>query len=200
MPDAPLSASRSPTPQTPRNSANTDSSRKSDWSVPPRQRFGKAVEFARFDLHTKLWGKQAEILRVLKFSKRTAVRSCNGSGKTHVAAVAVIWWLLAHEHKSALAITTAPTQRQVRNLLWREIRRIYFRNTSLFPPSTIITRTSLELSPNHYAMGLSTDSPERFQGFHEENILFVVDEASGVHEDVFDCLLLPPFGRELEGG
>ena len=188
MPDAPLSASRSPTPQTPRNSANTDSSRKSDWSVPPRQRFGKAVEFARFDLHTKLWGKQAEILRVLKFSKRTAVRSCNGSGKTHVAAVAVIWWLLAHEHKSALAITTAPTQRQVRNLLWREIRRIYFKNTALFPPSTILTRTSLELSPNHYAMGLSTDSPERFQGFHEENILFVVDEASGVHEDVYEAI------------
>ena len=156
--------------------------------IPPRQRFGKAVEFARFDLHTKLWGKQAEILRVLKFSKRTAVRSCNGSGKTHVAAVAVLWWLLAHEHKSALAITTAPTQRQVTNLLWREIRRIYFKNTALFPPSAKITRTSLELSPNHYAMGLSTDSPERFQGFHEENILFVVDEASGVHEDIFEAI------------
>ncbi|MCH8911401.1 MAG: single-stranded DNA-binding protein [Chloroflexi bacterium] len=135
-----------------------------------------------------LWGKQAEILRVLKFSKRTAVRSCNGSGKTHVAAAAVIWWLMAHEHKSALAITTAPTQRQVTNLLWREIRRIYFKNTALFPPSAKITRTSLELSPNHYAMGLSTDSPERFQGFHEENILFVVDEASGVHEDIFEAI------------
>ena len=66
--------------------------------VPPRQRFGKAVEFVRFDLHTKLWGKQAEILRLLKHSKRTAVRSCNtfgklsagGSGKTFVAATAVI--------------------------------------------------------------------------------------------------------------
>ncbi|MCH7972252.1 MAG: hypothetical protein IH960_14615, partial [Chloroflexi bacterium] len=95
---------------------------------------------------------------------------------------------MAHEHKSALAITTAPTQRQVTNLLWREIRSIYFKNTALFPPSTKLTRTSLELSPNHYAMGLSTDSPERFQGFHEENILFVVDEASGVHEDVFEAI------------
>ena len=191
MPDAPIPSSFHPEP--------VEGSRP-PLHIPPRQRFGKAVEFVRLDLGTKLWGKQAEILRVLKFSKRTAVRSCNGSGKTHVAAAAVIWWLMAHEHKSALAITTAPTQRQVTNLLWREIRRIYFKNTALFPPSTILTRTSLELSPSHSAMGLSTDSPERFQGFHEENILFVVDEASGVHEDVFDCLLLPPFGRELEGG
>jgi len=172
----------------PRSSLDQDLHTPPEPIVPPRQRFGKAVEFVRLDLNTKLWGKQAEILRVLKFSKRTAVRSCNGSGKTHVAAVAVIWWLMAHEHKSALAITTAPTQRQVTNLLWREIRSIYFKNTALFPPSTKLTRTSLELSPNHYAMGLSTDSPERFQGFHEENILFVVDEASGVHEDVFEAI------------
>ena len=176
--------------------------------IPPRQRFGKAVEFVRFDLHTKLWSKQAEILRLLKHSKRTAVRSCNGSGKTHVAAAAVIWWLMAHEHKSALAITTAPTQRQVTNLLWREIRSIYFRNAAFIDSASSpgmgelegenrsrvtrsrarITKTSLELSPNHYAMGLSTDSPERFQGFHEENILFVVDEASGVHEEVYEAI------------
>jgi len=180
MPDAANS------PQHLARQAKYDQYRKT--GVPPRQRFGKAVEFVRFDLNTKLWGKQAEILRLLKHSKRTAVRSCNGSGKTFVAAAAVIWWLMAHEHKSALAITTAPTQRQVTNLLWREIRSIYFKNTSLFPPSTIITRNSLELSPNHFAMGLSTDSPERFQGFHEENILFIVDEASGVHEDVYEAI------------
>jgi hypothetical protein len=132
-----------------------------------------------------LWGKQAEILRLLKHSKRTAVRSCNGSGKTFVAAAAVIWWLMANEHKSALAITTAPTQRQVTNLLWREIRSIYFKSAALIGGQ--ITRTSLELSPNHYAMGLSTDSPERFQSFHEENILFIVDEACGVHEDVYEA-------------
>ena len=154
--------------------------------VTPNRRFGHAVEFVRYDLNTHLWGKQAEILRVLKYSKRTAVRSCNGSGKTFVAACAVIWWLMAHAHTSALVVTTAPTQRQVRDLLWREIRSIYFRNAALIGGT--IGRTTLELGPHHYATGLSTDSPERFQGFHEKNILFVVDEASGVHEEVFEAI------------
>jgi hypothetical protein len=49
-------------------------------------------------------------------------------------------------------------------------------------------RTTLELGPNHFATGLSTDSPGRFQGFHEKNILFVVDEASGVREEVFEAI------------
>jgi hypothetical protein len=35
---------------------------------------------------------------------------------------------MAHQNKTALVITTAPTQRQVTNLLWREIRSIIHRN------------------------------------------------------------------------
>ncbi|MCH8910526.1 MAG: AAA family ATPase [Chloroflexi bacterium] len=154
--------------------------------MPPHQRFSRPVEFVRYDLKTPLWGKQAEILREIATEKRVAVRSCNGSGKTFVAATAVIWWLMAHARTSALVVTTAPTQHQVRDLLWREIRSLYFRNAALIGGK--IGRTTLELSPRHFATGLSTDSPERFQGFHETNILFVVDEASGVHEEVFEAI------------
>ena len=154
--------------------------------IPPHERFDRSVEFVRHDLKTPLWGKQAQILRAIKRHKRIAVRSCNGSGKTFVAATAVIWWLMAHPNGPAMVVTTAPTQHQVRDLLWREIRSIYYRNAALI--GGILTRTTLELSPKHYATGLSTDSPARFQGFHETNILFVVDEASGVREEVFDAI------------
>ena len=37
-----------------------------------------------------------------------------------------------------------------------------------------------ELAPDWLAIGLSTDKPERFQGYHAERILLVIDEASGV--------------------
>jgi len=154
--------------------------------IPPLERFDRAVEFVRHDLKTPLWGKQAQILRAIKRNRRTAVRSCNGSGKTFVAATAVIWWLMAHPNEPAMVVTTAPTQHQVCDLLWREIRSLHFRNAALIGGT--LGRTTLELSPKHYATGLSTDSPERFQGFHETNILFVVDEASGVREEVFDAI------------
>ncbi len=120
----------------------------------------------------------------MRDNPRVAVRSCNGSGKTYIAAHAVLWWLMCFP--DALAITTAPTEHQVRDVLWREIRRVYHGSEHLIQGKLL--RTSLELGDKHYALGLSTNTPERFQGFHEGHILFVVDEASGVREGIFEAI------------
>ena len=131
-----------------------------------------------------MWSKQAEIVESVRDHPRVAVRSCNGSGKTFTAAYVVIWWLMCFD--DALAVTTAPTGHQVRDVLWREIRRAYRKNEDLIAGK--ILRTTLELGDKHFAQGLSTDTPERFQGFHEGHILFVVDEASGVREGIFEAI------------
>ena len=143
------------------------------------------AEYVRSDLGCNLWSKQGEILKAVRKSKRVAVRSCNGSGKTYAAACAVVWWLMSFRD-SAIAITTAPTERQVKDLLWREIRRIHAANSALVGGTA--SHTALEISARRYAKGFSTDAPERFQGFHDANILFVVDEASGVDEDIYEAI------------
>jgi hypothetical protein len=142
------------------------------------------ARFASEVLGADLWDKQREILSAVANHKRVAVRSCNGSGKMFTAAYVVIWWLVTQPE--SIVITTAPTAHQVRNILWREIRRIYHSNTALIGGK--LSNTSIELDDKHFAVGLSTDQPERFQGFHEGNILFVVDEASGVREGIYEAL------------
>ncbi|MYK60625.1 MAG: AAA family ATPase [Chloroflexi bacterium] len=144
----------------------------------------KPVLFAKEYLSVNPWKKQQEILSAISNHNRVAVRSCNGSGKTFTAALATIWWLMTHDE--AIVITTAPTERQVQNLLWREIRGIYLKNGDLIGGK--ITSTRLELSSNRYAFGFSTNTTERFQGFHNENLLIIVDEASGVKEPIFDAI------------
>ena len=143
------------------------------------------VWFATDYLGAKPWKKQRDILEALVSHNFVAVRSCNGSGKTYTAAIAALWWLVAHE--DAVVITTAPTDRQVKQLLWREIRSLYRRNRDLIGGK--MTQSRLELSDKRYAFGFSTDTAERFQGFHSENILVIVDEASGVKEFIFDAIL-----------
>ena len=143
------------------------------------------VEFAQRWLGAKPWTKQRQILRALRDNRQVAVRSCNASGKTYTAALATIWWLMAHEE--ALVITTAPSERQVKNTLWREIRAIHEQNKELIGGK--LTSTRLELSNKCFAYGFSTNTAERFQGFHSENILLIVDEASGVHEFIFEAIL-----------
>jgi len=155
--------------------------------VSPQQREAWAADPADFvcrELGARPWSKQVEILEAVRDHNRVAVRSCNGSGKTYVAAHVVLWWLMCFP--DALVITTAPTEHQVRDVLWREIRRAYRGNEDLIDGKLL--RASLELGDKHYAQGLSTDLPERFQGFHEGHILFVVDEASGVREGIFEAI------------
>lgn len=150
---------------------------RSAWAADP-------VRFASEKLGASPWSKQSEIIEAVRDNVRVAVRSCNGSGKTYIAAHVVLWWLMCHP--DAIVITTAPTGHQVRNILWREIRRAHHLNTGLVGGTLL--RTSLELGEKHFAQGLSTDTPERFQGFHEGHILFVVDEASGVREGIFEAI------------
>ncbi|MCH7982640.1 MAG: hypothetical protein IIC28_01590 [Chloroflexi bacterium] len=147
------------------------------WAVDP-------VGFVSKQLGASPWSKQIEIIEAIRDHSRVAVRSCNGSGKTYIAAYVVLWWLMCHT--DAVVITTAPTAHQVKDVLWREIRRAYNENQFLIGGNLL--RTSLDMGAKHFALGLSTDTPERFQGFHEGHILFVVDEASGVREGIFEAI------------
>lgn len=140
--------------------------------------------FVRDVLGADIWGKQAEILRAVRDHDRVAVRSCNGSGKTFLAAHAVLWWVATRPE--GVVVTTAPTLRQVESLLWREIRGAYHRSEGAIGGE--ISKSALELGPRNFALGISTDRAERFQGFHAGEILFVVDEASGVSEEIFDAV------------
>lgn len=141
------------------------------------------VRFAREVLGFHAWSKQAAIMESVRDNRRTAVRSCHGSGKTATAARVVLWWLAAHPR--SIAVTTAPTWQQVKNLLWREIGKAHGDARGFFDGD--LSDTKLDLAPDWFAIGLSTDRPDRFQGYHAEHLLLVVDEAAGVDERIFEA-------------
>jgi hypothetical protein len=127
------------------------------------------------------WSKQWEVIRSVRNNKRTAVRSCHGSGKTAVAAAIVLEYMLQGPCR---VITTAPTWSQVEQLLWREIAQ---RHRHIDPAFGKLFKTQLEVAPDWFAIGLSTDTPERFQGHHAPRMLLVVDEASGVDDAIYEA-------------
>ena len=143
------------------------------------------VWFAKNILSARPWKKQREILHALTKHRNIAVRSCNGSGKSHAAAIATLWWLMAFE--DATVITTAPSNRQVKQILWREINSLYLRNKDIIQGK--ITQTQLDISPRRFAIGFTASSDVLFQGFHSPNLLVIVDEASEVRETIYDGVL-----------
>ena len=138
--------------------------------------------FADKILGVTLWSKQKEVLNALAVNRRVAVKSGNGLGKGFCAAVAVLWFL--HNHDPAIVLSTAPTFRQVRHVLWRQIRRLYRPAADTLGGKMLDTRW--ELADDRYAMGLSADTADQFQGFHSDNMLIVVDEAEGVSDEIYE--------------
>jgi hypothetical protein len=143
------------------------------------------VEFATNVLGVELWAKQREVLDSLVKHRRVAVKSGNGLGKGFCAAVALLWFLHAHQD-AAIALSTAPTFRQVRHILWRQVHRLYRPKAELLAGKMYDTRW--EISDDRYAMGLSAESADQFQGFHSPNMLIVVDEAEGVSDEIYEAI------------
>ena len=141
------------------------------------------VAFARDVLGVDLWHKQDEVLKALAYSRRVAVKSGNGLGKGFCAAVAVLWFIHTHP-EGAIVLTTAPTFRQVRHILWRQIHRLYRPAAQTLGGTMFDTRW--ELSAERYALGLSADGADQFQGFHSPNVFIVVDEAEGVSDEIYE--------------
>lgn len=129
------------------------------------------------------WEMQRRVMQSVRDHARTAVPSGFAVGKTWVAARIALWFLCSFPH--SLVITTAPTWRQVENVLWAEIRRQH--RTSKMCLGGTVLQTAVRISDDWFALGLSTDEPERFQGFHAAHLLLVFDEASGVSRDVWDA-------------
>ena len=96
----------------------------------------------------------------------------------------MLWFLYYHD--PAIVLSTAPTFRQVRHILWRQVHRLYRGAADVLGGKMLDTRW--EISDDRYAIGLSADSSDQFQGFHSENLLIVVDEAAGVGDDIYEAI------------
>ncbi len=149
-------------------------------------------QFALEVLGSHWWKAQREVAEALCHSRRVAVKAANGVGKTFLAADLVLWFL--YSHPGSVVLTTAPTWRQVEALLWREVRRRHCaacyraerKGTPILAGKPL--QTQLKLEEGHFAMGLSTDEPVRFQGFHAENLLVILDEACGIRAEIWDAV------------
>lgn len=130
-----------------------------------------------------LWSRQREIVRALIENKKVAVKSGHGNGKTFIAAGLALE--MAYVFK-CIVLTTAPTFRQVRRILWSEIHQFY--NHAPHPLGGKLNQVSLDLGDRWFMEGFATDKPmENVTGIHEENICVIVDEAGGVPNATFDA-------------
>ena len=143
---------------------------------------GHQTEFIREILGRNPWPKQEEIIKDVFKYKVVAVASCNAAGKSDVASDIALTFLSLKVN--SIVITTAPTWRQVKDVLWRYIRSKHKKAIHKLTDAEC-NQVGLDISEDWYAIGLSTTDSEKFFGYHADDILVIIDEASGVDEKIF---------------
>ncbi len=136
-------------------------------------------------LGDKVWSKQDEICKAIVEHERVAVPAAFGVGKTWLAARIALWFL--YSHAPAKVISTAPTNRQVKDLLWSELRTAHRKSRIELGGSPL--QLSLTLNDDHFAIGFSTQDYDidKFTGYHSPNQLVVFDQASGLPKTFYDA-------------
>lgn len=141
------------------------------------------VAWFRERIHVEPWSKQIEIIESVRDNRKTHVRSGHKVGKTVVAAGLALWFLDCW--RPSRVVTTSASWLDVRQKLWGHVRSLYRTNGEWF--GAPINETRLQIRDDHYALGLSPDKIEGFQGHNAEHVLVLFDEASSFAQEFFDA-------------
>lgn len=139
---------------------------------------GKPVEYVREVLRIEPTPDQIAILNAIhKPPCRVLVPSATATGKTFIAgALTNYWWDVFNP---GVVLTTAPTERDVVDLLWAEVR-MQRRNADL-PEHFIGPKApTMYTAENHYAKGFTASKGQTFKGRHFPRMLFIFDEGTQV--------------------
>lgn len=147
------------------------------------------VEYVQDIIRVNPDPEQSKILRSLVDNQMTSVRSGHGIGKSAVEAWAVIWFMTTRDFPKIPC--TAPTQHQLFDILWAEISK-WRRNNPALERELIWTKEKLYMrgyAEEWFAVARTASKPDALQGFHAENVLYIIDEASGVSDKIFEPVL-----------
>ncbi len=149
------------------------------------------VLFVKEVLGAEPYDYQSEFLNAISSGERKmSVRSGHGTGKSTSASWAMLWFLLLRFPNKV--VVTAPTSSQLFDALFAELKRWI----NELPPhlqqlltvkSDRVELTSAASEAFISARTSRAETPEALAGVHSENVLLVVDEASGVPEKVFEA-------------
>lgn len=118
---------------------------------------------------------------------REAVRSGHGIGKSALVSWLILWFMSTRPHPQV--VVTANTQTQLKTKTWRELSKWHnmLANRHWFTwTATSFYMTEHPETWAAHAIPWSANNPEAFAGTHDENVLVVFDEASGIDKCIWE--------------
>lgn len=146
---------------------------------------------------------QAPIARVvsknasLPLSRWVAIRSGHKVGKSMLIAGLAIWWF--DTRNEGRVVITSSSFTQVENINWPDVARLW--KSAKFARQGKLgdtPRTGVDYDNGRkYIIGLSTDVAENIGGYSGSEFLWLIDEASGIDEKIFEAIIGNTAGNSM---
>ncbi len=155
-----------------------------------RELWDDRVAFVKHIIGVTPTEQQVEALREFDKEDFVAIKSGVNTGKSTMMS-----WIILHYmccRPSPKIICTSPSKDQLRNVLWPELLKWHNRMNVLFRSQFIWRKESYVHKDNEDWFAVcrtaSKDNPEAMQGVHAEFVMRIIDEASGIPEEVYEVL------------
>jgi phage terminase large subunit len=149
--------------------------------------------FGREVFALTLWRRQEDVLDAVRDHDRVTVSSGHKIGKSTALAV-LAWWFTADPvgRPGARVAMTSASARQVKKILWREVRALWRRardrGYDLGPEPALDPETGVQWDDGRELFGFTARDPEKAAGTSGAWLLFLLDEASGIPEEIFEAI------------
>ncbi len=120
---------------------------------------------------------------------RVAAKSAHGVGKT--TAEAWCGWVFLMTRMLSRTVATAPTSHQLHDILWPEFAKWHSRMPKEIASLWEISATHIrnkEHPLSWFAAARTSNKQENMQGFHEDHVLVICEEASGIPPGIFEVI------------
>jgi len=161
--------------------------------TPSQGALADPVVFATEVFGLRVWHRQADLLRAAKDHPRVSVTSGHKTGKS--TSFAVLAWWFASDPKTrprARVAMSSASSRQVKKILWREVKDLWHRAKSrgydLGPEPPLSPEAGVQWDDGREIFGFTAREPERAAGTSGAHLMFLLDEASGISDEVFEAL------------
>lgn len=118
---------------------------------------------------------------------RLAVASGHGIGKSALVAFLITWFMSCR--KNPQIVVTANTETQLLTKTWRTLSRWHKRMLNSHWFEWTATKFAFKSSPEDWyaaATPWSENNPDAFAGTHDKSVLIIFDEASNIHDVIWE--------------
>ena len=153
--------------------------------------YNRPIEFIEDVIGATPTAQQRLFIESVCKYKKVSCKSGHKTGKSTSLAWLILWFMSTRFCPKLPC--TAPTTSQLKDVLWSELSKWHRQMDDEFSNQFVVLGDRfchIDNPKEHFAVGRTArkENPEALQGYYANDIMFILDEAAGIPDPIFDAI------------